>query len=51
MQPEMSLLKKGLTFCPATRSLNRVQLEADLHEFYRRLRLRDYFADARKPNR
>ena len=50
-QPEMSLLKKGLTFCPATRSLNRVQLEADLHEFYRRLRLRDYFADAPQAER
>ena len=45
-QTEVSLLKRGPTFCPATRSFNRVQLEADLHEFYRRLGLRDYFADA-----
>ena len=45
---ETSLLRKGLTFCPTTLNINRLQLTADLHEFYRRLRLREYFS--RRPD-
>ena len=42
---EMSLLRKGLTFCPTDANLNHTELTADLHQFYRRLRLKDYFAE------
>ena len=42
---EISLLRKGLTFCPTGPRINRLQLTADLHEFYRRLRLKAYFAN------
>ena len=41
----MSLLQKGLTFCPTDTNINRIQYTADLHQFYRRLRLKDYFAE------
>ena len=40
-----SLLEKGLTFCPTSPSPDRLQLTVNLHHFYRRLRLTDYFAD------
>ena len=43
--PEELLLAKGLTFCPSTPHLNHTQLTADLHEFYRRLRLHYFFAE------
>ena len=49
--PEQQLLGKGLTFCPTAPSVNKVQFTADLHGFYRRLRLRDYFADKPDANR
>ena len=42
---ESSLLQRGLTFCPTPPQLDQIQLTADFHDFYRRLRLRDFFAD------
>ena len=40
---EESLLRRGLSFCPSTGSLNTHRLSLDLHAFYRRVRLRDFF--------
>jgi len=44
-QAENSLLSKGLGFCPSTEKLNKQQLARDCFQFYRRLRLRDFFFD------
>ena len=40
-----SLLQKGLTFCPTAFRINHMELAADLHAFYRRLRLQEYFSE------
>ena len=42
---EMSFLQKGLTFCPTDTHFKQIQFTADLHQFYIRLRLKDYFAE------
>ena len=47
-EPDLSLVTKGSTFCPTTTTLNELQLTADLLAFYRRLRLKDFFAE--RPN-
>ena len=44
-EPQRNLLAKGLSFCPTEPFFDTIELSADLHAFYRRLRLRDYFAD------
>ncbi|XP_078583735.1 uncharacterized protein LOC144866254 [Branchiostoma floridae x Branchiostoma japonicum] len=41
-------LSKGLNFSPSPTDLNRQQLIEDLHAFFRRLRLRELFADQDK---
>ena len=41
---ETSLLSKGPTFCPTTTKIDRLQLTSDLYDFYRRLRLKEYFS-------
>lgn len=46
---EISLLAKGLTFCPASGKFNEFQFYQDLDNFARNLRLREYFHD--KPSR
>ena len=40
---EEDLLSKGLLFCPKPSAADRFQLEEDLHQFFRRLRLEEFF--------
>ena len=40
-----SLLQKGMTLCPTAFRINHLELTADLHAFYRRLRLQEYFLE------
>ena len=42
-EAEESLLSRGLSFCPTPPKLDDFSLENDLEDFYRRLRLREYF--------
>ena len=42
---EISLLSKGLKFCPTPRDLDRGKLKTDLEEFGRRLRLKWFFRE------
>ena len=39
---ELSLLSKGLSFCPAPPKPDAFQMEMDLGDFYRRLRLKEF---------
>ena len=43
---EQKILQKGVTFCPTNSTLNEFQLHADLSEFARNLRLKEFFADS-----
>ncbi|XP_056424537.1 uncharacterized protein LOC130363151 [Hyla sarda] len=43
-KPERSVLSKGLSFCPSTK-LHDIKLYSDLEEFFRRLRLKEFFHD------
>ncbi len=44
LPPEaISLLDKGLSFCPTPRNLDTEKLTLELNEFYRRVRLREFF--------
>ena len=43
---EISLLSKGLTFCPTPSRVDNFQVKQDFDEFYRRLRLKEYFYDS-----
>ena len=43
---ESSLLSKGLSFCPTPRSLDADRMLDDLEGFFRRLRLKEFFADS-----
>ena len=47
---ELPLLQKGLTFFPTAQQVNRLELTADLHDFYRKLCLHDYLSFADKPH-
>ena len=40
---EISLLKKGFKFCPATKSYDKVNFVKDMLNWFRNLRLREYF--------
>ena len=42
---EVSLLSKGLNFCPTPKDLDRFSLRKDINEFIRRIRLKEYFYD------
>ena len=42
---EISLLSKGLTFCPVPRRVNENEILDDLESYFRRLRLKEFFAD------
>ena len=42
---EVSLLSKGLNFCPTPKDLHRFNLRKDINEFIRRIRLEEYFYD------
>ena len=42
---EINLLSKGLTFCPVPRRVDKDQILDDLESYFRRLRLREFFAD------
>ncbi|CAH2300453.1 Hypothetical predicted protein, partial [Pelobates cultripes] len=42
--PEASVLSKGLSFCPSTK-LDDIGLYSDVEEFFRRMRLKEYFHD------
>ena len=43
---EVTLLSKGLTFCPTPPKLDTFQLQNDLDNFHRRLRLKEFFYDS-----
>ena len=40
---EILLLSRGLTFCPTPRYIDWAQVKADITDFSRRLRLKEYF--------
>ena len=42
-ESEISLLNKGLNFCPSTKQPNKEQLLDDLYFFCRKLKLKEYF--------
>ena len=42
-ESEISLLKKGLNFCPSTKETNKEQLLDDLYFFGSKLKLEEYF--------
>ena len=44
-EDEISLLSKGLKFCPTPRDLDRGKIKTDLEQFGRRLRLRWFFRE------
>ena len=46
IESEMSLLNKGLNFCPATKKPNKEKLLEDLHFFCRKFKLKEYLYDA-----
>jgi hypothetical protein len=41
---EISLLSKGLNFCPVPRDIDEKQVREDTRAFFRRLRLKEYFS-------
>ena len=43
---EVTLLSKGVTFCPTPPKLDTFQLQNDLDNFHRRLRLKEFFYDS-----
>ena len=42
---EIEILSKGLNFCPKPKQVDAQKLSLDLEAFFRRLRLREFFAD------
>ena len=42
-EAEIKLLSKGLSFCPTPRKVDWIELKADVEDFSRRLRLKEYF--------
>ena len=40
---ERDLLSRGLSFCPRPSQINRFQLEEDTRQFFRRIRLKEFF--------
>ena len=42
-EAEVKLLTKGLSFCPTPQKVDWIELKADLEDFSRRLRLKEYF--------
>ena len=42
-EAEIKLLSKGLFFCPTPRKVDWIELKADVEDFSRRLRLKEYF--------
>ena len=47
---EMSLLSRGLSFCPKPSRIDQFQLRDDIKRFSRRLRLREFFYDPEEIN-
>lgn len=43
---ETNLLSKGLNFCPTPHTANQLEVSQDLTQFYRRIRLREFFLDS-----
>ena len=48
---EVTLLSKGLSFCPTPPQLDTFQLQNDLEDFYRCLRLKGIFYDSEESDR
>ena len=42
---EISVLSRGLTFCPTPRHINWPEVSADIYDFSRRMRLTEFFFD------
>ena len=47
---EISVLSRGLTFCPTPRHINWPEVTADIYDFARRMRLTEYFFDDDRTN-
>ena len=47
---ELSVLEKGLNFCPTSKEPNRIKLLDDLYFFCRKLRLKEYFYSSESDN-
>ena len=47
---ELKLLSKGLSFCPTPQNIDWIELKADLEDFPRRLRLKEYFHGRKSSN-
>ena len=47
-EDDVSLLSKGLKFCPTPKEIDKAELRADLEEFKRRIRLKWHFKDNNK---
>eukprot|EP00795_Rhopilema_esculentum_P014500 gene14500-biopygen4278 len=47
-EDDVSLLSKGLKFCPTPKEIDKAELRADLEEFKRRMRLKWHFKDNNK---
>ena len=43
---ELSLLSKGLSFCPKPSHVDKFQLKEDISQFTRRVKLKDFFHDS-----
>ena len=48
---EISILSRGLTFCPTPRHINWPEVSADIYDFSHRMRLAEYFFDENSNNR
>ena len=44
-EDEVLLLSRGLTFCPTPRHIDWAQIKADINDFSRRLRIKEFFYD------
>ena len=49
-EAEVKLLLKGLSFCPTPQKIDWIELKADLEDFSRRLRLKEYFHGCESSN-
>ncbi|GFO22560.1 flagellar protein flil [Plakobranchus ocellatus] len=43
--PQTQLLSRNLNYCPTPHHINHIELSEDIHRFYRRLRLTEFFYD------
>ena len=49
-EAEVKLISKGLSFCPTPQKIDLIELKADLEDFSRRFRLKEYFDSRESSN-